>query len=528
MPNIVSLDMPSAYWKEKAQRARRAGDLDEAVRLFRAALRKKDDAPTRRELAEVYADMRSYTVSCRLYLKNLALDANDSDSLYGLARNYSLMGDENGMADLLDMYLRMAPCGEKADSARDILWRLPRAEKEKKRTRRARTLYYHALDRMHSTDEAYKTAKKSWKRGHLPETAQLLSELYLRRGNAEKARIYAAHAAQQMPGEVPVRLLLASALHVEGMEHACRSALQEAAKRCETHAQTALFCQQCMMLGCADIAVEQMEERAAKMPGSAETLLLLALSLRALGGAEDRVEKLLHTIAAIDEEDQLVRAMIEVPPEEGESDQAHSLRLLRYMSEKLQIDEAAEKDAELMHTELLRLMRVPLPGVKEFAIRLMLRLGDEEALRLALVEDDLPSPVISSILAALKKMGSPMPCFAKMEGKLCLLPPRTRPPYDADLHGLLRRLLCKLKGEADLHLMIRCVPEAWRTLPESAKKHYAREKDDVWLSAFAAYVHLRSGRMEEAEKWIDQSKRPLRTGRAYMQLVRRTKTNEVH
>lgn len=529
MPNIVSLDMPASYWKEKAQRARRAGDLDEAVRLYRAALRKHDHAATRRELAEVYADMHSYAVSCRMYLRNLALDAEDTDSLYALARNYSLMGDENGMADLLDLYLRRAPCGEKADSARDILWRMPRPKAEKKRLRRAHALYFQALDRMQTPDEAMKVAKLSWKRGHLPETAQLMSELFLRKGETDKALECASWASQQMDEEMPVRLLLASALHVKGLQHACRAAMKEAANRCKTHAQTALFCQQAMLLGCADMAVDVMEARVKEMPGSAESLMLLALSLRALGDQEERVQMLLQATAAIDEEDQLVRAMIEVPFEEGDSDQTHSLRLLKFMSDKLQIDEAAERDPYLMHTELLRLLRVPLPGVKEFAIRLMLRLEDEEALRIALVEDDIPSSVAWNIVSKLQKMGSPMPCFAKIDGKVCLLPPRERPPYDADLHDLVRDLLRELKGQVDLDVITRRVPEAWKKLPESARKHYAEEKDDVWLSAFAAYVYLCAGSFDKAEERIAKSARPLRAGRAYMQLIRRSKdTYEVH
>ena len=529
MPNVVSLDMPASYWKEKAQRAKRAGDWDEAVRLYRAALHKSDDASTRRELAEVFSQMHSYAVSCRMYLRNLALDALDTDSLYGLARNYSLMGDENSMADLLDLYLRMAPCGDKADSARDILWRLPRPKTEKKRMRRAHALYFQALDRMQQPQEAFKVAKLSWKRGRLPETAQLLGELYLRQGEVEKALQYAAWASQQMPDEMPVRLILASTLHVQGLQHACRSALQEAVKRCKTHAQTALFCQQAILLDCADIAAEVMEARAQEMPGSAETLLLLVLALRALGGQEERVQKLLRTIAAIDEEDQLVRALIEVPLEEGDTEQSHSFKLLRFMSDKLQIDEAAERDPYLMHSELLRLLRVPLPGVKEFAIRLMLKLEDEEALRIALVEEDIPSSVAWNIVSKLQKMGSPMPCFAKVDGKVCILPPRTRPPYDADLHDLVRALLKELKGQVELDVITRRVPVIWRALPESARKHYAEEKDDIWQSAFAAYVLLCAGDVNKAEERIAQSKRPLRVGRAYMQLIRRTKeTHEVH
>ena len=530
MPTIVPIDLPAAYWRDKANKARRAGQHAEAIRMFRAALRKHDDNAIRRELAEVYADMRSYAVSCRLYLKNLALDAQDTDSLYGLARNYSLMGDENSMADLLDLYLRMAPCGEKADAARDILWRLPRDnKKEKKRMRRAYALYFQALDRMQTPEDAFEVAKLSWKRGHLPETAQLLSELYLRQGDTDSAVQYATLASQQMPDEMPVRLLLASVLHVKGMVHASRAAMKEAAKRCQNNAQAALYCQQAALINCPDLAVEMMEARAEAAPASSEVLMLLVLALREMGGQEERVQKLLQTIAAIDEEDQLVRTMIEVPLLDTDSTQTHMLRMLQFMSEKLQIEEAAEKDPELMHKELLRLLRVPLPGVKEFAIRLMMKLEDEEALRLALVEDDLPSSLAFAIFSELQKMGSPMPCFARMDGRLCVLPPRQRPPYDANLHQLIRSLLRDLKGSVELNVIIREIPDMWRKLPESARKHFAKEEDDVWLSAFAAYAYMCDGQGDQVEPRIAQSSRPLRTGRAFMQLIRRSnKTNEVH
>ena len=112
MPNIVPLDMPAAYWRDKAKHASRAGDYPEAVRLFRAALRKHDDNAIRRELAATYADMHSFLVADRLYMENLARDPADVDSVYGLARSRSLAGEERAMAEILDTYLRAAPCGE--------------------------------------------------------------------------------------------------------------------------------------------------------------------------------------------------------------------------------------------------------------------------------------------------------------------------------------------------------------------------------------------------------------------------------
>ena len=87
MPNIVPLDMPAAYWRDKAKHASRAGDYPEAVRLFRAALRKHDDNAIRRELAATYADMHSFLAADRLYMENLARDPADVDSVYGLARS---------------------------------------------------------------------------------------------------------------------------------------------------------------------------------------------------------------------------------------------------------------------------------------------------------------------------------------------------------------------------------------------------------------------------------------------------------
>ena len=122
MPDVIPMQMTAAFWRGKAQRAQRSGDLPEAIRLYRAALRVQESSGVRRELAQVYADAHCFSASERLYLENLAADAEDTDSLYGLARTRSMAGDRQEMADLLDLYLRISPCGEQADHARDILW----------------------------------------------------------------------------------------------------------------------------------------------------------------------------------------------------------------------------------------------------------------------------------------------------------------------------------------------------------------------------------------------------------------------
>ncbi len=174
MPDIIPLDLPAAYWRGRARQAQRVGSYSEAARLYRAALRKRDDNAIRRDLAQVYADMRCLTASDRLYMENLARDTEDTDSLYGLARNRSLAGDERGMADLLDLYLRLAPCGEQADRARDILWQQPREGAAPRRLRRAETLFHQALDVRDHPIESLRRARRSWQRGKTADTARLL------------------------------------------------------------------------------------------------------------------------------------------------------------------------------------------------------------------------------------------------------------------------------------------------------------------------------------------------------------------
>lgn len=528
MPTIVPIDLPASYWREKAQRAQRAGQHTEAVRLYRAAMRKREDNALRRELAQVLSDMRSYALSNRLYLENLALDAQDSDSLYGLARNYSLLGDENGMADLLDLYLRMAPCGEQADTARDILWRMPRTTPEKGGDRRARTLYFQALDRFHNLPEAMQLAKKSWQRGRLPETAQLLSELYLRQGKGEKARAYALYACENNPEEMNARLLLAGAMQACNMPSGCRAALRQAQQMCKTYDQTTIFCRQALLLGCGDLALELMEQRAEQTPGSTETLLMLVLVLRSLGQDEERVQRLLQTVIALDEDDILAQTLQETVPETGESDAAFSVRMFERMGARLSMSDTAREDEEAFYHELRRVLRMPLPGLREALVGMLIKIGHVRGLRLALVQDDMPYPLCEMIVHALEALGASMPCFARVEGRVCLLPPRERPPYDENLHALIRALLRDVKGEVPLATIAKETPRLWRSLPESARRHYAKEEDGVWRGAFAAYMHLCAGNAEKAEARIAASSRPLRTGRAFMQLIRRSKTNEVH
>lgn len=527
MPNIVPLDMPAFYWREKAQRAHRSGQYSEAVRLYRAALRKHDDNAIRRELAGVYADMRCISVSDRLYLENLARDAGDTDSLYGLARNRSLSGDENSMADMLDLYLRLAPCGDKADRARDILWQMPRPEKPKKRMRRAEVLCAQAHDRAGDAKEALKMAEKSWKRGKTAACAHLLGDAHMRLNHPERAVEFASLACEMEPANFNSRLLLAAALKQKGLHHACHAALREAMKLCTATELAPMFCRAALSLGENALAAELLEREIEKHPDSIDLMLLLAISLRADGRDLDHADQLLRRAAALDEEDPVSRALLDIPADDDDS--AMSAPMQQAMQFLHRVSNHGLDGEEDPHAQLLHLMRLPIPGMADLAIQMMIKTGDALGLRMALLENDLPPMVYAVMLSALKDMGSPLPCFARVEGRLCLLPQKPRPPYDEDLHVLFRRLLRDVGERVPLDLMVSLVPEMWKMLPESARRHVSQSRDDVWLSAFSAYLIFRSGDTEGAKERLVRSKTPLRAGRAFMQLMRRSKRPyEVH
>jgi len=529
MPDIIPLDMPASYWRGKAQQAQRNGSRQEAVRLFRAALRKREDNGIRRDLAQAYADLRCMGASDRLYLENLARDAQDADSVYGLARNRSLVSDERSMADLLDLYLRMAPCGEQADHARDILWQMPRPPKGPRRMRRAEVLFDQASDHFEQTAVCAKLARKSWARGKTSDTAQLLCRLALQENQPRRALRYGMEACRLAPQDMNARLLLASALYQSGMPHACRSALQQAMPLCKGMEQAPLFCQCALGLQQADLAAELAERQLESAPGSADLMLLLALTLRAQDGQEKRAEELLRAAAALDEENPVPRMLLEMPAGSETDAAAQMLQSIRQIQ---RVGNAAEEDGAengRMHAELVRLMRLPMPGMVEMAVRLLIKTGDALGLRMVLTENELPPVMCAVILNALEQLREPLPCFARVEGRLCLIPAPPRPPYDADLHDLIRRLLRAMPEGVSLEEVVRRVPPAWRQLPESARRHCAQSRDAVWPNAFSAYLQAANGDDSAAESFINHCPQARRTARAYMQLIRRRNTrNEMH
>ena len=530
MPDIIPLDMPFAYWRQKAQQAAKTGNLREAARLYRAALRQHDSNALRRELAQVYADMRCMTASDRLYHENLAYDAGDADSLYGLARNRSLMGDSRGMSALLDQYLRMAPCGEQADQARDILWQQPREPKPAPRTCRAETLFNQAADVQDNEEECLRRAKKSWKRGHLPQTAKLLCQQYLRQGKPQRAFTYADIACRMTPRDMAARQLLATALHALGMPHACRAALGEAAALCDTMELLPLFCGCAISLEQTDLAVEQVEKWLARYPDSADLMLLLALTLREEGGEEDRVQALAEEAEALDGDNPAPRLLRDHPGKEDSSPARQfkeALHRLHLFNESITTGDPDTLD-ERLHDGMVQLMRLPLPGMLEMIIPLMMKNGDTAGLRMALTEFELPPMLAGSILGILDTHGVKLPVCMQAEGRMILAPQQPRPPYDPDLHDLIRRLLRGLPDSVPLDSVVREVPPLWRLLPVSAQRHCAQSRDGVWPAAFTACLLARQS-ASAAQEYIRKTKHPRRIRRAYMQLIRRSKRPyEVH
>ena len=528
MPDIIPLDMPAAYWRGKAQQARRVGNPREAVRLYRAALRKQADNAIRRELAEVFGDMRCLSASDRLYLENLARDTSDADSLYGLARNRSLAGDESGMADLLDLFLRLSPCGEQADRARDILWQMPRDTKPAPRKSRAIARFHQAMDAQSQPGRSLRRARQSWSRGKTPETARLLCQLYLSLGRKEQAMKYASIACDLAPEDMIARQLLAVALLANDMPHASRQALKQAAKLCKSIDQLPVFCGCAAYLQQGNLAAELVQEWLAQYPDSADLMLLLASVLWDMPGQEERAKALIREAQALDESNPLAEFMVEGRDHHPAEQVSQVMRQLQRINEAITDGPPEEMDQRL-HQELVRAMRLPIPGMLETVVTLFMKNEDMLGLRMVMAENELPAMLYGVILSYFQEMKAPLPCFARVNGRLMLLPQKPRPPYDADLHALIHTLLHGLPDAVPLDLVVREVPALWQRLPLSARRHCAQSRDRLWPTAFTAYLLLRAGKADKARERFSDCKCPRRARRAFMQLVRRSKKPyEVH
>ena len=319
-----------------------------------------------------------------------------------------------------------------------------------------------------------------------------------------RALQYAYIACNMQPQDLNSRLQLAQALRVANMPQASRAALKQAMPLCKMHDQAPAFCRMAMTLDFPDLAEEMMEQRLREWPCSVEYLLLLALALYAQGKDQEREKSALRRAEMLDKEN------------------TWGATKSLFMENMAEMAGGDEEDPQHLHRQLVAMLRLPMPGMTEMAVHLMMQTHDAVGLRLALLEGSLPPVLYALILDELKEMGEPLPCYARPDGRLCLVPPRRRPPYDADLHDLVRELLHRNHGSAALDVVARQIPQLWRRLPESARRHYAQCRDGVWLTAFSAYLMLEAGDPMAADKVLCQAYHPKRVRRAYQQLIRRS------
>jgi len=513
---IISMNMPSSYWLDKARKSRRGTDTVETVRLYRESLRLHDSAPVRRELAEIYIEAGCFTVADRILFRNICEDATDGESLFALSKCRSALGDKESMAELLDLYIRRHPCGQKADQARDILWHMPRTQGTPRGCHRALTCYDQSIGK--KTGEALKLLQKSYSLKKTGLCAGALCDINLHKAMPKKALRYALDACRLEPELLEHRLRLAACFHAAGMQNSVRKTLECAMALCTTPNDVMSLCRLACAINCPDPAIELGEKWVDKYPYSADLLLTLAAALRYKNTDTDKALSLLRLAHRMDDQHVFVSAMLGLDwSEKASADPTDGLReqLNRLLAEKT-------SDTSLSPQQMmLGLLDLPIPETAIPAAGLFLQTRFEEGLRTLLVRDDLPEALGQIILITLEDMGVEPPFFGRIDGHFCFLPVKPRPPYDADLHDLVRRLIKLFKSDAPIGEICAKVPAAWRRLPESARVHYARRTDDVWLYAFAAFVCCCSGRPQEADGFLDKCLHPRRCRRAYMMLLRR-------
>ena len=291
-----------------------------------------------------------------------------------------------------------------------------------------------------------------------------------------------------------------------------------------------MFCGCAISLEQADLAAEQVEKWLAKYPDSADLMILLALTLREKGGEEDRVRALAEAAEALDSENPTPRMLRDHPEKADYSPQQQFKEILNRLHLFNESITTGDPDtlAERLHNGMVQLMRAPLPGMLETVIPLMMKNEDTLGLRMALTEFELPPMLGGSILGYLDTHGVELPVFMQAEGRMILAPQAPRPPYDPDLHDLIRRLLRELPESIPLSDVVREVPPLWRRLPVSAQRHCAQSRDGIWPAAFTACLLARQSGAA-AQEYIQKSRHPRRVRRAYMQLIRRSKRPyEVH
>lgn len=305
MSNIVSLNMPAAYWLDKARHARSAVDPSDAIRFYTAAIRQDSDV-ARLELAELYIELGCFSAAERCLLHNLQKSAHDVNSFFALGRCHNALGDIEAMAELFDLFLRLFPSGAKSDAARDILWHLPRRAPVARHTHRAAALFNQSTSR--SQNAALKLLLKSYKIRPTAPAAGAICEVFLQMRLTSQAIRYGYEAIRLDPSYADHRLHLACCLEAAGLHRSAALTLQEAEKYCDTPYKALRLCSCAIQLNQFDVELTVSEKWRKKYPFSAEFLQMHLASLRADLSLWGQALSLLPLARTIDPEDLALQA----------------------------------------------------------------------------------------------------------------------------------------------------------------------------------------------------------------------------
>ncbi len=430
------------------------------------------------------------------------------------------------MAELFDLFLRLFPSGAKADAARDILWHLPRRAPVPRHTHRAAALFNQSTSR--PSNAALKPLLKSFKIRPTAPAAGAICEIFLQMGLTTQAIRYGYEAIRLDHAYADHRLHLACCLEAAGLHRSAALTLKEAESLCDTPYKALRLCSCAIQLNQFEISLNVSKKWRKKFPFSAEFLQMHLASLRANPSLWSQALPLLPLARTLDTEDLALQAYAAMDWNEEHhiTDDQNKEQFGRLLCDGIE----RHLNADIPEEETLkRMLTIPLPGSSAVAAGMLLQMKNEVGMRAALLSNALPASMIPILVVELKRLHSSEPYLAHQEGHYFFLPEKDRPPYDADLHALIRSLLRLMRPYPPLDSIVHYVPAAWYSLSEGSRRYSSRSTDNLWAHAFAALVCCRSGTPDKAQSYIDQSCHPRRCARLFRRLLRRNHVlYEVH
>jgi tetratricopeptide (TPR) repeat protein len=528
--NVIPFDRPAAYWRRKAERSKSMAHYSAAAQYFTHALTKSGDPDILRGLAETYAAMGSYVASNRLYLRVLAQDPFDGKSCWGLAANSHAQGCAQMMADALSAYLYVAPYGEYADAAGDILDDTPLGpDAVGKRGMRAYTLL--SQSRRHEGDGAiaWRLAARAYALDKSAEACLALAAAAVARGAARLALTLAGKAFRKAPQSLAARLAYAQAMHAAGNTAGCRAMLCLTAPLADNNADAAKYCVIACRTGNAGIAARFSGKRAKRMPQSADCLRLLAAALRH-GGRTEEAEKQARAANRLDGLDEPPYAFYgrgETTAEPGAG--GPEMERVRGLVKTLAGLARRDKESKEAREASLKLLEIPAQWLQCLILSGLKAVHDIPSLRQALVLPALLAQPRAMAIKALLELGAPLPYLSYNGNGLSMIRAGRVKVRDEDRTALMRTLVKWLNGVVTMERVWTAVPPLWDRLPEAARRHCARSADDVWPLAFALYLQGGTGGDDRTGRVVNSHPNKKRILRAYRQLLQRMEAgNEVH